>query len=55
MFTNYLPDEEENCLRLTQEVPSVYFVQGVIPGNIANVKYSSVQIVGNQLCKFPKI
>jgi hypothetical protein len=55
MFTNYLPDEPENPFRLTQGVPSVYFAQGIIADSIANVKYSSVQIVGEQLHKFSKI
>ena len=52
MFTNYLPDETESPFRLTQEVPTVYFAQGIILGNVANVNYSRVQSVGEQMCKF---
>ena len=54
MFTNYLQDETENPFRLSQKVPTVYFAQGIISGNVANVNYSRVQSVGEQMCKFSK-
>ena len=54
MLTNYLLDETENPFCLTQKVPTVYFAQGIISGNIANVNYSRMQSVGDQLCKFSK-
>jgi len=54
MFTKYLLDEKENPFRLTQEVPSVYFAQGIISGKVANVNCNRLQNVGEQICKFSK-
>jgi len=54
MFRNYFLDETGNPLLLTQEVPIVYFAQGIIPGTVAKVKCSSVQSVVKQVCILSK-
>jgi len=55
MFRNYLLNETENLLLLAQEVPIVYFVQGIIRSTVAKVKCNSVQRIVKQVCKFYKI
>lgn len=47
-------DKTETPLRLAQEVLIVKFAQGIISGNVTNVKCSRVQSVGEQVCKFFK-